>query len=86
MFFKVSVLKNFTCVGVNISYSSCPQDCNFIKKRLESSFETGFSSFETGRKSPVADDYKLITNNNLRYEHQQKTTINCRYKGIRQQK
>ena len=40
--------------------------------------------FETGRKSP--DDNKLITSNKLRYEQQQRTATNCRYKGIRQEK
>ena len=39
---------------------------------------------ETNRKSP--NDDKLITNSNLRYEQQQRTKTNCRYKGIRQQK
>ena len=41
---------------------------------------------EAGRKAPAADDNKLITNNNLRYEQQQRATTNCRYKGVRQQK
>ena len=39
---------------------------------------------ETGRKSP--DDNKLMANSNLRYGQQQRTTSNCHYERIRQQK
>ena len=47
---------------------------------------TSGGCFETGRKSLAADDLKLIRNNNLRCEQQQRTTTNCCYKGIRQHK
>ena len=72
MFFKIGAIKNSAIFkGKHLCWSL---------------FSSLMTVSETGRKSPAADDNKLIINNNLRYEQQQRKAFSCLYKRIRQKK